>query len=107
MCVIKTIKEGSFSSREILEMWNNNPDGAGIGVLDKSNTLIKPFKSKDFKEFQTNLDLVFLTPLATAFIRPCSFVNRVIMRSASPSFWVRSTIARSRYTDIPPKLLEG
>ena len=59
MCVIKTIKEGSFSSREILEMWNNNPDGAGIGVLDKSNTLIKPFKSKDFNEFQINLDLVF------------------------------------------------
>jgi recombinational DNA repair protein (RecF pathway) len=36
------------------------------------------------------------TPLATARTSPCERVSRVMMRSASPSLWVRSTTASSR-----------
>ena len=43
-----------------------------------------------------NFDLVRRTPLATALTLPCWRVRSVTMRSASPSFWVRSTIASSR-----------
>ena len=32
----------------------------------------------------------------SAQLFPCSRVNKVMMRSASPNFWVRSTIASSR-----------
>src|SRR5450759_931192 len=42
-------------------------------------------------------DLVRRTPLATALTLPCWRVRSVTMRSASPSFWVRRTIAASRY----------
>src|SRR5512132_2329377 len=44
-----------------------------------------------------NRDVVRRTPLATALSRPVPFVSSVTIRSASPSFWVRSTIASSRY----------
>ena len=43
-----------------------------------------------------NLEVVLRTPLATARTWPCSAVSRVMMRSASPSLWVRRTIASSR-----------
>ena len=43
-----------------------------------------------------NFEVVRRTPLATARTRPCSRVNNVMMRSASPSFWVRSTTPSSR-----------
>ena len=36
------------------------------------------------------------TPFATARTSPCERVSRVMMRSASPSLWVRSTTASSR-----------
>src|SRR5262249_32076614 len=42
------------------------------------------------------------TPLATARTNPCSRVNRVTIRSASPSLCWRSTTARSRYSRIRP-----
>src|SRR5450756_714943 len=42
-------------------------------------------------------DLVRRTPFATALILPCWRVRSVTMRSASPSFWARRTIAASRY----------
>src|SRR5450759_4944138 len=42
-------------------------------------------------------DLVRRTPLATALTLPCWRVRSVTMRSASPSFWARRTIAASRY----------
>jgi hypothetical protein len=45
---------------------------------------------------EPNFDIVRRTPLATARTRPLSRVRRVTMRSASPSLWVRSTIASSR-----------
>jgi hypothetical protein len=41
-------------------------------------------------------ELVRRTPFATARTSPCSRVSRVTMRSASPSFWVRSTTPSSR-----------
>ena len=41
-------------------------------------------------------DVVLRTPFATARTRPCWRVSRVMMRSASPSLWVRSTTASSR-----------
>ena len=41
-------------------------------------------------------DVVFRTPLATARTRPCWRVSNVMIRSASPSLWVRRTIASSR-----------
>ena len=40
--------------------------------------------------------LVRRTPLATARTWPWCLVSRVMMRSASPSLWVRSTTASSR-----------
>ena len=43
-----------------------------------------------------NLEVVLRTPLAMARTCPCSAVSRVMMRSASPSLWVRRTIASSR-----------
>src|SRR5665811_1362482 len=42
-------------------------------------------------------DLVRRTPFATALTLPCWRVRSVTMRSASPSFWARRTIAASRY----------
>src|SRR5215470_17109200 len=42
-------------------------------------------------------DVVLRTPFATARTRPWPRVSNVTMRSASPSFWVRSTTASSRY----------
>ena len=36
------------------------------------------------------------TPLATARTRPLERVRKVTIRSASPSFWVRSTTPSSR-----------
>ncbi len=44
-----------------------------------------------------NRDFVRRTPLPTARMRPLRLVRIVTMRSASPSFWVRSTIPSSRY----------
>ena len=41
-------------------------------------------------------EVVRRTPFATARTRPCWRVRSVMMRSASPSLWVRSTIASSR-----------
>ena len=41
-------------------------------------------------------DLVRRTPFATARTRPRVRVSIVMMRSASPSLWVRRTIASSR-----------
>ena len=43
-----------------------------------------------------NLNLVRRTPLATARIRPLVRPRMVMIRSASPSFCVRSTIPSSR-----------
>ena len=43
-----------------------------------------------------NFDDVRRTPLPTARTFPCDRVRRVTMRSASPSLWVRRTIASSR-----------
>ncbi|CAH0326530.1 hypothetical protein SRABI128_05394 [Microbacterium sp. Bi128] len=40
--------------------------------------------------------LVRRTPLATARTWPWCLVSRVMIRSASPSLWVRSTTASSR-----------
>ncbi len=44
-----------------------------------------------------NRDLVRRTPLPTARTRPLRLVRIVTIRSASPSFWVRSTMPSSRY----------
>src|ERR1700736_6492377 len=44
-----------------------------------------------------NRDFVRRTPLATARTRPVVRARMVMIRSASPSFWVRSTIPSSRY----------
>src|SRR5580693_5967149 len=49
-----------------------------------------------------NRDLVRRTPLATARTRPFRLVRMLMMRSASPSFWVRSTIPSSRYRLTQP-----
>src|SRR5919205_1008413 len=45
-----------------------------------------------------NLLLVRRTPLATARTLPCRRVRTVMIRSASPSFWVRRTTPSSRYS---------
>src|SRR3954469_21465952 len=47
-----------------------------------------------------NLLFVRRTPLATARTLPCRRVSTVTIRSASPSFWVRSTTPSSRYSDF-------
>src|SRR3954447_3182928 len=47
-----------------------------------------------------NLLLVRRTPLATARTLPCRRVSTVMIRSASPSFWVRRTTPSSRYSDF-------
>src|SRR3954465_14719939 len=47
-----------------------------------------------------NLLLVRRTPLATARTLPCRRVSTVMIRSASPSFWVRRTMPSSRYSDF-------
>src|SRR3984957_18104977 len=47
-----------------------------------------------------NLLRVRRTPLATARTSPCSRVNKVTIRSASPSLCWRNTTARSRYSRI-------
>src|SRR5919205_3461695 len=47
-----------------------------------------------------NLLLVRRTPLATARTLPCRRVSTVMIRSASPSFCVRSTTPSSRYSDF-------
>src|SRR3954468_4314037 len=47
-----------------------------------------------------NFDRVRRTPFATARTRPCRRVSSVMIRSASPSFWVRSTTPSSRYSVI-------
>src|SRR5919205_4323353 len=47
-----------------------------------------------------NLLLVRRTPLATARTLPCRRVSTVMIRSASPSFWVRRTTPSSRYRDF-------
>ncbi len=44
-----------------------------------------------------NFEAVRRTPFATARILPCCLLSIVTMRSASPSLWVRSTTASSRY----------
>src|SRR5699024_10646546 len=49
-----------------------------------------------------NRELVRRTPFATARTRPLRRVNTVTIRSASPSFWVRSTTPSSRYRLTPP-----
>ena len=49
-----------------------------------------------------NRDFVRRTPLPTARMRPVRRVRMVTMRSASPSFWVRSTIPSSRYCPTRP-----
>src|SRR5919206_3816896 len=51
-----------------------------------------------------NFDLVRRTPRATARTRPCPRVSSVMMRSASPSFWVRSTMPSSRNRLMGPIL---
>jgi len=43
-----------------------------------------------------HFDEVRRTPRATARILPCVRLSRVMMRSASPSLWVRNTTASSR-----------
>src|SRR6476661_10531819 len=51
---------------------------------------------------EPNRDFVRRTPLATARTRPRVRVSIVMMRSASPSLWVRRTIASSRYRGMAP-----
>ena len=43
-----------------------------------------------------NLDFVRRTPLATPRIFPCRREKKVMILSASPRSWVRSTMASSR-----------
>lgn len=41
MCIVAVIKEGaSVSKKRLKEMFRNNPDGAGIGFLDKNKNKI-------------------------------------------------------------------
>ena len=60
MCVIKYLNgDENISMEEIEEMWFNNPDGAGIGVLDINNNLISSFKSKNLNDFKQKVSHVF------------------------------------------------
>jgi len=60
MCVMKYSNgDKNISMNEIEKMWLNNPDGAGIGVLDVNNNLISSFKTKNLDEFKKEVDNVF------------------------------------------------
>ncbi len=60
MCVMKYSNgDINISMKEIEEMWSNNPDGAGIGVLDVNNNLISSFKTKNLDEFKERVSNVF------------------------------------------------
>src|SRR6476620_2674100 len=50
-----------------------------------------------------NLDFVFRTPLATARTLPLCSVTSTMMRSASPSLYVRRTMPWSRYSATRPR----
>jgi len=59
MCVMKVIKNGHLSKEEIEKMWCDNPDGAGIGIIDINNNLLEPFKTKNLDELQDKLEEIF------------------------------------------------
>ena len=60
MCVMKYSNgDKNISMNEIEKMWFNNPDGAGIGVLDVNNNLISSFKTKNLDEFKEEVGNVF------------------------------------------------
>ena len=51
-------KRPSFKE-EIEKMWRDNPDGAGIGIIDINNNLLEPFKTKNLDELQDKLEEIF------------------------------------------------
>lgn len=55
MCIIKIFKEGEISSKELDDLWEQNPHGAGIGLIDNCLSLKVPLRTFDKEEFKTVL----------------------------------------------------
>ena len=95
----------SYLGAERIKVEQHFPFGLGFAVFFQRSTapdsafvfLVAPEVVVMVAVFRDQRDPLFRAPLATARTLPVSAVSMVTMRSASPSFVVRSTTASSRY----------
>ena len=55
MCIIRIIKAGDISSEEIKALWEKNPHGGGIALIDNDLNLEVPIRTKYFDLFEKEL----------------------------------------------------
>ena len=55
MCIIRIIKTGDISSEEIKALWEKNPHGGGIALIDNDLNLEVPIRTKYFDLFEKEL----------------------------------------------------
>ena len=55
MCIIRIIKAGDISSEEIKALWEENPHGGGIALIDNDYNLKVPIRTEDFDLFEKEL----------------------------------------------------
>ena len=55
MCIIRIIKAGDISSEEIKALWEENPHGGGIALIDDDLNLKVPIRTKDIDLFEKEL----------------------------------------------------
>ena len=71
MCIIKIFKEGEISSKELDDLWEQNPHGAGIGLIDNCLSLKVPLRTFDKEEFKTVLTRYLQSVSKLAIIQFC------------------------------------
>lgn len=55
MCIIKIFKQGLLKPEEVDYLWEQNPDGGGIGLINKKLNLEIPIKTNNLEKFKTVL----------------------------------------------------